>query len=161
MKTWKEFKQRFGEDTTTNIQLMQMAKLVIMPNFHYAMRDEMFLLLKDKRSLQEQKKPFCLAESKMLNVMTNIHTSKEKGVHHSCFYCSDSENYFFDSYGLPPTKELEKFLGEGISSTFKIQEEGTKCCGQMSLYVLYRVTTADAKFIDIVLSLKNECENTS
>ena len=67
---------------------------------------------------------------------------------------------FFDSYGFPPTKEVEKFLGEGISSTFKIQE-GTKYCGQMSLYVLYCMAAADAKFTDIVLSLRDECENTS
>ena len=164
MKTWKEFKQRYDEDTTASIQLMQMAKLLKIPNFHYDMRDEMHLLPKDKRSLQEQIKP--------LNVMTNIHTSKENGVHHSCFYCSNSENYFFYSYGLPHTKEVENFLGEGISSTLKIQEEGSKYCGQMSLYVLYcmsRMTksapadaTDDAgKFTDVVLSFKNECENFS
>ena len=40
-----------------------------------------------------------------------------------------------------------------ISSTFKIQEYGTKYCGQMSLYVLYRLNQGD-KFTDIVLSLK-------
>ena len=40
MTSWKEFKQRFGEDTTTNIQLMQIAKLLKIPNFYYVMRDE-------------------------------------------------------------------------------------------------------------------------
>ena len=34
-----------------------------------------------------------------------------------------AENFFFDS-----TKEVEKFI-EGISSTFKIQKDGTKYCG--------------------------------
>ena len=135
--TWKEFKQRFGEDTTTNIQLLQIAKILKIPNFHYVMRDEMNLLPKEKKPLY---------------VMTNIHTSKENGVHHSCFYWND-ENFFFDSYGLDPPKEVIKFLGEVISSTFKIQENGTKYCGQMSLYVLYRLNQGD-KFTDIVLSLK-------
>ena len=69
--TWEEFKQRFGEDTTTNIQLLQIAKILKIPNFHYVMRDEMNLLPKEKKPLY---------------VMTNIHTSKENGVHHSCFY---------------------------------------------------------------------------
>ena len=59
-----------------------------------------------------------------------------------------AENFFFDSYGLPPTKEIEKFIGEGISSTFKIQEDGTKYCGQMSLYVLYSLNQG-GKFTDI------------
>ena len=163
--TWKEFKQRFGEDTTTNIQLMQMAKILKIPNFYYVMRDEMNLLPTDR---------------KPLNVMTNIHTSKENGVHHSCFYMGElnevknNENFFFDSYGLPPTKEVEHFMRNGVYNTFKIQEDRTKYCGQMSLYVLYRLQQGDSlenslqdslenslqdKFTDIVLSLKNELKN--
>ena len=35
--TWKEFKQKFGEDTTTNIQLLQIAKVLKIPIFHYVM----------------------------------------------------------------------------------------------------------------------------
>ena len=116
-----------------------MAKLLKIPNFHFVMRDEMHLIPKDIIPLI---------------VTTNIHTSKENGVHHSSFYCSDSENYFFN--GLPPTKEVEKILGEGISSNFKIQEEGTKYCGQMSSNVLYRMTATDAKFTDIILLLTLE-----
>ena len=135
--TWDEFQRQFGEDTTTNIQLMQMAKVLKIPNFYYVMRDEMGLLPKDKKPLY---------------VMTNIHTSKEKGVHHSCFYTSNGGSYFFDSYGLPPTKEVEKFMGSGICSTFKIQEDGTRYCGQMSIYILHRLNQGD-KFTDIVLSL--------
>ena len=146
INTWKEFKDKFGEDTTTNIQLIQIAKALKIPNFYYVMRDEMGLLPKDKKPLY---------------VMTNIHTSKEKGVHHSCFYketkgdlnkVTEAGSYFFDSYGLPPTKEVEKFMGSGICSTFKIQEDGTRYCGQMSLYVLHRLNQGD-KFTDIVLSL--------
>ena len=37
---WKEFKQRFCENTTTNIQLIQVAKIFKIPNFCYVMRDE-------------------------------------------------------------------------------------------------------------------------
>ena len=85
--------------------------------------------------------------------MINIHTSKEKGIHHSCFYKgTKGASYFFDSYGLPLTKEVEEFMGSGICSTFKIQEDRTKYCGQMSLYVLHRLNQGD-KFTDIVLSL--------
>ena len=96
----------------SNIQLMQMAKILKIPNFYYVMRDEMKLLLTHRKTL---------------NGMTNIHTWKENGIHHSCFYMG-SENFFFDSYGLSPTKEIKKFIGEGISFTFKIQDE-TKYCG--------------------------------
>ena len=136
IETWKEFKQSFGEDTTTNIQLIQIAKALKIPNFYYVMRDEMNLLPKVRKPLY---------------VMTNIHTSKEKGVHHSCFYMG-AGSYFFDSCGLLPTKEVEEFMGSGICSTFKIQEDWTKYCGQMSMYVLHRLNQGD-KFTDIVLSL--------
>ena len=71
--SWKEFRKRFGEDTTTNIQLMQMAKILKIPNFYYVMRDEINMLPKNMSCM---------------NVATNIHTSKENGVHHSCFYMS-------------------------------------------------------------------------
>ena len=64
-------------------------------------------------------------------------------------------NFFFDSYGLAPTKEVKKFMGGGISSTFKLQEKGTRYCGQMSLYVLYRLSLGE-DFTDIVLELYNE-----
>lgn len=134
--TWKEFKEKFGDNTTTNIQLMQIAKVLKIPNFYYVMRDEVNLLPKGKKPLYG---------------MTNIHTSKEKGVHHSCFYIGEG-SYFFDSYGLPPTKEVEEFMGSGICSTFKIQEDHTKYCGQMSLFVLHRLNQGD-KFTDIILSL--------
>ena len=43
-------------------------------------------------------------------------------------------------------------MGSGICSTFKIQEDQTKYCGQMSLYVLHRLNQGD-KFTDVVLSL--------
>ena len=81
IETWKEFKQSFGEDMTTNIQLIQIAKALKIPNFYYVMRDEMNLLPKDKKPLY---------------VITNIHTSKEKGIHHSCFYKgTKGASYFF------------------------------------------------------------------
>ena len=49
--SWKEFKKLFGEDTTTNIQLLQMAKILKIPNFYYVMRDEMHLLPLQKKPL--------------------------------------------------------------------------------------------------------------
>ena len=135
----EEFFNKYGTDTTTNFQLIQYAKELKIPNFHYVMRDEMNLLSKDKLPL---------------NVITNIHTSKENGVHHNCFYIGSKGNYFFDSYGLNPTKEVEKFIQNGIGSNFKIQQSNTKYCGQLSLYVLYCLNKTDDSFEDIVLDIK-------
>ena len=142
----KEFFEKYGTDTTTNIELLNIAKNLGLKNFYYVMRDEVKDLPKDK---------------KPLNVMTNIHTSKENGVHHSSFYICDKRKYFFDSYGLKPTKEVKDFIGDGYSSKFIIQKPNTRYCGQMSLYVLHQLNTTDKSFFDIILDIKNECENTS
>ena len=113
-----------------NLQKSTKRYILLLGSFSVAlvMRDEMKILPKDKKPIY---------------VVTNIHTSKENGA---------DDSYFFDLYGLPPTKEVKKFIGNGICSTFKIQEDGTKYYGQMSLYVLRRLNQRD-KFTDIVLSL--------
>ena len=95
-------------------------------------------------------------DKKPLYVMPNIHTSKEKRVHHSCFYIGDG-SYFFYSYGLFPIKEVTAF---SVLLKFKKMAQNTKC-SQMSLYVLRRLHQGD-KFTDIILSLyKNELKNIS
>ena len=107
----KDFFDKYGTDATTNFELMNIAKNLGIKNFYYVMRDEV-------KDLPKNKKP--------LNVMTNIHTSKENGVHHFSFYVSDKAKYFFDSYGLKPTKEVKEFMGNGYSSKFMIQEPNTR-----------------------------------
>ena len=144
MYTLKEFFDKFGTDTTNNIELMNYAKMLGIKNFHYVMRDEMKLLPTNKFPL---------------NVMTNIHTSDQPGVHHNCFYVGKKDKYFFDSYGLAPTKEVEKFLGHGEHSTFKLQQDNTRYCGQLSLYFLYLMNHTDKSYRDIVLNIKQELNN--
>ena len=144
MYTLKEFFDKFGTDTTNNIELMNYAKMLGIKNFYYVMRDEMDRLPKDAKF--------------PLTVMTNIHTSNQPGVHHNCFYICDSNRYFFDSYGLAPTKEVEKYMGHGEHSTFRLQEDNATYCGQLSLYFLYLMNHGKS-YYDVILSLKNELEN--
>ena len=98
-----------------------------------------------------------------LNVITNLHSSNQPGVHWNCFYINNdrgeqssrkpsASKYFFDSYGLPPTKEVENFLGKGTTySTFKIQENNTSYCGQLALYILYLLNFSNLSYEEIVL----------
>jgi len=45
-------------------------------------------------------------------------------------------------------------LGKGTTySTFKIQENNTSYCGQLSLYILYLLNFTDLSYEEIVLSL--------
>ena len=97
MLSWKQFKQKFSDKTTTNIDLYQIAKILKIKNFHVIMSDELGKLPTDK----------------YLNVITNIHSSEKSGCHWNAFYKGKKGNYFFDSYGLMPTKEISRFLKSG------------------------------------------------
>ena len=90
-----DFYKRFGRDTTTNFQLEKYAKELQVPNFYVCMHDEINQLPRNNFPL---------------NVIINIHTSEERGVHWSVLYINKDEVYFFDSCGLAPTQEILDFL---------------------------------------------------
>jgi len=47
---------------------------------------------------------------------------------------------------------------DGIYSTFRIQPEGTQMCGQLCLYVLYKLHQED-NFYDTILELNDYFNN--
>ena len=121
-----EFFKKYGKNTTNNFQLLHYAKQLKIPNFQILMRNEI--------KNANMKLP--------VNIITNIHTSKENGIHWSCFHIDEKNNKFwFDSYGIPPPKEIiDKFKSPITASDFKLQELGIdNFCGQISLYVLYKL----------------------
>ena len=134
----KDFFKKYGKQTTTNFDLVKIAEIESISPFYVAMRDE----LKD------------LPNDNLIFVVTNIHTSKERGVHWSCLAKTREGNFFFDSYGLPPTKEVKDFLKHATYNTFCIQKSGTSECGQLCLFVLKELKEG-RDFMDIILSLKN------
>jgi len=137
----KSFYKRYGRNTTNNFQLKKYAKELKLPNFYVCMRDEI-------KHLPRNKLP--------LNVITNINSSQERGVHWSAFNIIDNKKvYFFDSFGLPPTKEILDFIPAGCArmrNTFEVQKFGQSNCGQLSLYVLYKLNNGEP-FNDIIISL--------
>lgn len=135
----KDIFKKYGTSTTTNFDLMKIAEDLNIQPFYYVMRDEV-------KNLKQQ--------NGRLFGCTNIHTSDEKGVHHSCFVRDDNTNsFFFDSYGLPPTKEVFDLMKHGEYNTFQIQTPGTKYCGQLSMYVLYKLKEG-VPFLDTLLELR-------
>ena len=123
--TFKDFTKRFGVNTTNNIQLLNWGKMLKIKNLQVLMIDE---IKNANKTLP-------------INIIVNIQKSNQKGIHWSCFHQSiKGERYWFDSYGLDPEKEIIKTFGTPIlSSTFIIQDFSSSYCGQMSLYVLYRL----------------------
>ena len=139
MSNINEFLKLYGTQTTTNFDLKKIANQLGIKNFHILMRDEL-QLLKNKPTIT-------------INFITNLHTSDQKGVHWSaCMSNKNGDNYYFDSYGLPPTNEVKKLLGNGTYNTFQIQKPGTTYCGQLCLYVLLKLQEG-VPFLDIMLEL--------
>ena len=130
----QQFLRKYGTNTTTNFDLMRMAKELKIPHFHVCMRDEV--------SRSALKAPY--------NAIVNLHTSDEKGAHWSCF----TDNYFFDSYGLPPTEEVKNLMKHGEYNTFQLQIPSTKLCGQLCIFVLYQLNQG-IPFLDILLHIKS------
>ena len=83
-----------------------------------------------------------------LNVVVNIHMSKEQGLHWSALYIN-KDAYFFDSYGLAPTQEIVDFLSQHsqrMRNTLEVQSFGESNCRQLSLYVLYKLNKAVSRY---------------
>lgn len=140
IRSWKEFKQKFGTDTTTNFDLIRWAKHLSIKPFHYAMRDEIKFL------------------PQYGYFITNIHTSQERGVHHSAIYSDKDKVYYFDSYALPPTLEIiEKFNHTNNricgDQEEQIQTFEKKYCGQMALFFLHRINKGET-YYDVLEDLK-------
>jgi hypothetical protein len=143
--TIQQFLEKYGTSTTTNFQLMKWASDLKISPFYYCMKDEI------KKLNRIKKLPiYCII---------NYHTTEQPGIHHVAMYKDKDKRFYFDSYGYPPLKDAIEFLKTEskslIYSTFKIQPDNSKICGQISLYVLFCLSKGD-DFFDIILSLEAE-----
>ena len=119
----KLFLNKFGEDTTTNFDLIQWAK-----ELHFPLR----VVMKDEiKNLKRKKLP--------IYAILNYHLSNQNGIHWVALYKSKDNSYYYDSYGIIPLKEAHDFLGHGIYSTFQIQTMDQQFCGQISIFFLYQL----------------------
>ncbi len=90
----KQFLDWFGRSTTSNFELMDIAKQLKIPNFYIKMKDKI------KQLKRIRKRPlYCVA---------NYHLSSQNGFHWICFYCNKDKLYFFDSYGISPLQEVKE-----------------------------------------------------
>ena len=123
---------------TTNIYLEEQAKKLNFKNFRgVKFKDELFKM-------------------KPLNQECGILGSKthtQDDMHWTAWFKNGNEKYYFDSFGLDPTKEIVKYLGNRILiSTFQIQHYNEDDCGQWCLYVLDKLNKG-YDFIDIILKI--------
>ena len=125
---------------TTNFQLEDEAKKLKFRNFRgVIMRDEI-------QTLKQLKHECGILGSK---------TTKEDNMHWTCWFKDGENKYYFDSFGLTPTKEIVQYLKTPIIySTFQIQQFNESNCGEWCIYVLNRLNKGD-EYTDIILDLIN------
>jgi hypothetical protein len=77
--------------------------------------------------------------------IVNLDTVGGKGTHWVCYFNIPTEKYveYFDSFGLPPPEEVEKYLAASrkpiIYSTSEVQNKDTELCGYYCIeYILMR-----------------------
>ena len=62
-----------------------------------------------------------------------------------------STTYYFDSFGLPPTKEIKKYCKEPrFYNSFVFQKPNEVICGQLCLYFLYRMRKCNKDFCTVL-----------
>ena len=75
------------------------------------------------------------------------------GTHWVCWHKRGSSKIYFDSYGLPPPREMVEYLRPTIRyNTDELQKRGTVVCGHFCLHVLKELS-AGRSFDDVVLDL--------
>ena len=69
--------------------------------------------------------------------IVNFDKSGGSGTHWVAWYKNDKNKIYFDSYGVQPPTEVNKYLGKSIYyNTDQVQPRGEVFCGHLCLYVL-------------------------
>jgi len=139
----QKFLFKYGINTTTNFDLKNIAKDLGLDKIKVLMRDEM-----------ENIKPNYI-------YIFNLESSKEEGSHWVSLY---KNKYYFDPYGILPPKNIDYEMWNGDASkstplmwnTLQIQPDNTNMCGQLCLYILYRLEKFNEDFEDLILTVYEE-----
>ena len=136
-----DFLKTFGINTKTNFELKEHANFLNL-ELKVLMNNELHKIDNTKKH----------------NVIINLQNSDKKGSH---WVCIKDKKYYFDPYGIKPTKEVEDFLDPDENyyyNTLQVQPNETKICGILCLYMLYKLEKGDS-FTDIILEIHEELEN--
>ena len=87
------------------------------------------------------------------SLVLNLDESVGPGTHWVCLFRKNCENVYFDSYGLKPPIELQKYCGKPILyQSHQLQNYEQIICGHYCIYVLFKLSKGDS-FKDIYLDL--------
>ena len=122
----------------SNLDILEMCKILKINNFKGVyMRNE----LKGKGNPNE-------------SLIVNMDDSTGNGTHWTSLFVTDNDSYYFDSFGLPPPKEVISYCPDNSRyyNTFKIQKPEEVICGHYCIYIIYMLSN-NYKFYDILKEL--------
>lgn len=124
-------------DGMTNVEILNKAMILKLPEFKYYMRNE----------LQGK-----IPKYKECGVL-NLDDSTGPGTHHVCYWKDGINKYYFDSFGIIPPSEIIEYLGRPVLySTHQIQDINDTNCSELCLHVLAKMNEGK-RFTDVVLSM--------
>ena len=174
----QKFLFKYGINTTTNFDLKNIAKDLGL-KIKVLMRDELNSSSLDQRSSRDELNSSSLGQSPSRDenfentkkdlIILNLESSKEEGSHWVSLY---KNKYYFDPYGILPPKNImgdaqhkadyEMWNGNASTptplmwNTLQIQPDNTNMCGQLCLYILYRLEKFNEDFEDLILTVYEE-----
>ena len=145
------FLTRYGINTTTNFDLKFIAKELGL-DIKVLMRDEL-------QSSFDNSKTSCASQAQNA-VIINLQTSNENGSHWVLvLFNIKKESFYFDSYGIPPLKEVTSLISPLKYNTLQVQPKDLQICGQLCIWVLYRIKIKKEDFEDVILNLYQELKD--
>lgn len=85
--------------------------------------------------------------------IVNLDTSSGHGTHWVAYYRNGANRIYFDSFGLDPPTEIQKYLDRPyLMQTFQLQNASDTICGHLCILVLDKLLHGQ-EFKNIILSL--------
>ena len=139
----EKFLGKYGTNTTSIFDLNNIKRDLGLNDLSIIMSDE----LKSKSSGSGSGNT---SRNTCKSYIMNYQTTRERGSH--WVLVSKLYKIYFDSYGIVPPDNVFEYLGDFTYNTMQVQPEGTSMCGQLCLYVYYKLMKG-YQFEDIVLEM--------
>ena len=126
----------------TNIELIDLAKELQIPNFHCLMRDEILKI--DNIQLP-------------ISIIMNLEDSSKSGSHFTLLFADKDQKCYYSSFGDIMPVEVKQFMKKIdnrpiLTSDHQIQNFEETTCGLYSILILYLLNNGE-NFEDIILDL--------
>ena len=126
---------------TTNIELIEIAKDLSLPNFYCICKDEINQ---------------CPTENTPINIIVNLNDSDNNINGHWCLsFINDDQKVYYSSVGDPIPNEVRLWMMKVddrkiLSSNFQIQDFNTDTCGLYCILILFLLNNK-IKFEEIII----------